>query len=159
MTNQAITLANSSEAAHTELRTAQHRITSFEAIEAEKSKTIVSLKNGLARIDPSDRASRQQVENLIANAQSDLQTANDERVALQSKLVELHRAAAGFSHLERNHAGGGAQKEMENIWAEWMEAITPHLALAERLRHAMKCVGKGSYALTEKELLSGRRQP
>jgi hypothetical protein len=159
MTNQNSTLADRATAAHTELRTAEHRIAKLEGIEAELGKNILNLKNNLLFIGDTDAQARQQVEKMLEPALAELNASKVERVELRSRLVTLHQTAAGYAHLSRATGPANTLRDMEAARDAWVEAITPHLALAERLRVAMKCVGKASFALAESELLSFSRQP
>jgi len=157
MTNQTSTLADRSTAAHTALRTAEHRITALEGIEAERSKTISSLKTNLLFIDDMDRASRQQIENLITDHSTTFEAAKAERIGLQGKLTTLHQTAAGFVHLGRSVHPGQHVQTFEAAQSAWAEAMTPHLPLFEQLREAAKAASNHGRILDDSELLSGHR--
>jgi hypothetical protein len=159
MTNQTSTLADRSVAAHTELRTAQHRITALEAIESDKGKSISSLKTNLLFINETDRASRQQIENMIADHSAAFDAAKAERIGLQSKLTTLHQISAGFVHLARAVEPRQHVIAFEAAQAAWAEAMTPYLPLFERLRTAAQGASRSIRLLTAAELLSGHSKP
>ncbi|MFM0726224.1 hypothetical protein PQQ53_21380 [Paraburkholderia strydomiana] len=155
--HNAITAADKAAAAHTELRTAEYRIVKLEGIEAERSKSILNLKNSLLFIADTDASSRKQLETLIADQSAELDAAKAERIGLKDSLTQLHMNAANYSHGEAIARSGRLVDELTAARAAWVDAITPLLAVAERLRVASMDAGAG-HLLTDAELLSGVRK-
>jgi hypothetical protein len=156
MTNATYNAADKAAAANTELNAARHRIAALESSEANRAAGIhrVNREIGIAIANEST-ANVPELRAWVAEQQAAIGAEKAERTRIQESMQGLIlRAGALTRGAEMAHAHQSGT-ELEAARAAWAEAITPHLAAAERLRAAVKAAGMYCLIPADADLLSG----
>jgi len=157
MTNTNQNATGKAVAANTELNAARHRITALDSSVATRAANVQRARLKLARLTSIEAEPGEQktLTAFIASETATIASETDERDRIQGSMQALMMRAVALekgAEMARAHQSG---TELEAARAAWAESITPHLAVAERLRAAVKAAGMYCLIPADADLLSG----
>jgi hypothetical protein len=150
-------VADKAAAANTELNAARHRITALDSSVATRAANVQRARIKLGRLTSIEEEPGQQktLTAFIASETATIASETDERERIQGSMQALMLRAGALAKGAEMARAAQSGTELEAARAAWSDAITPHLAVAERLRAAVKAAGMYCLIPADADLLSG----
>lgn len=155
MTNS-MNAADKAAAAQHELLMARHRITALETSEAERAVSIHRVQREIGIAIAHERTGDvPALRAWIVEQQTAIDAEKAERKRLEGSLQQLIINAEALMRSASIVRTNARTDELTAARTAWADAITPHLAAAERLRAAVKAAGLYCLLPSDADLLSG----